>query len=389
METMPGSSRNVVNICLDYSPAYGGVVKAIDDFQGALGANVLSFDDGAEARVDSPAVQYVDECSRFLGKRHLRLSHSACREAQTFLDGEGPDLLIAHSLFRGQCGWTRREAQRRGIEYWAVPHGSLDPWVFTYGGSFKRAWMRLSGQRYLQDAASVVFATRREMEKAKHVYQGDNIHVVHWPVDLLDLSQKEASRIRLRENLSIEADQRVLLYLGRYDAMKRPLETIDAFARAKADGLHLVLVGNDSGLQKRELDAMVERQGLKHCVHVVGALFGEEKNRALLGADGFISLSHRENFGYTTAEALSAGIPLILSPGNDLAMELEEEGCGWCLQGMSLEEASSAIRAFSESSFATLAEMGKCGRRWCEAHLQRETFYKALIALPGMLNADG
>jgi glycosyltransferase involved in cell wall biosynthesis len=386
---MPGSPQKPINVCLDFSRAYGGVVKAIEDFQSALGGPILSFDDRSEPRIDSPIVNYVDEVSSFLGKRHLRLSAQASREASAFLEAANPDLMIAHSMFRGQCGWTRREAKRRACPYWSVPHGSLDPWVFTYGGGFKRAWMAFSGRRYLRDAAAVVFATRREMDKAKHIYEGPNMHVVHWPVDLLELSEKEAARVWLREYLSIGSDERILLYLGRYDGMKRPLETIEAFAKARAEGLHLVLVGNDSGLNKAELESKVQSLNLTNCTHVTGPLFGEDKNRALLGADGFISLSHRENFGYTTGEALSASIPVILSPGNDLAMELEGEDCGWCLEGMGLDEASAAIHAFSETSLELLNAKGQSGRAWCEAYLKREKFYEGLLGLPGVTGQDG
>lgn len=38
---------------------------------------------------------------------------------------------------------------------------------------------RLFGDRYLREASAVVFATQRELEKAKHVYDCDIMYVVH------------------------------------------------------------------------------------------------------------------------------------------------------------------------------------------------------------------
>jgi glycosyltransferase involved in cell wall biosynthesis len=239
--------------------------------------------------------------------------------------------------------------------------------------------MRFAGASYLRDAAAVVFATRREMEKARHIYDGPNARVVHWPVSLLDLSQRGSARTYVRDLLELPPEARVLLYLGRYDGMKRPLETIEAFAKANTPNLYLVMVGNDSGLEIGDLKKQVSDYNMEKQVHVVGPKYGEEKNKMLLGADGFISLSHRENFGYTTGEALSASIPVILSPGNDLSFELKNEDCGWCLSSVEFEEASAAIGAFAQESESDLQERGRRGRQWCEAHLRMETFRESLL----------
>ena len=369
------------NICLDYSPVYGGVVQAIRDFQTALGGRILSFDDGLEERSDEAAVHYIDENSRFMGKRHQFLSRHSRRKAEQFICDQNPELLVTHSLFRGQCNWTRQQAKREDIPYWAVPHGSLDPWVFSYGGKFKHWWMRLVGERYLRDASAVVFATERERTKAAHIYSGDNTKVVHWPVEMLDISLRAEARLDFRKKWGISEDERILMYLGRYDGMKRPLETIEAFARAKADGVRLVLVGGDSGLRKSDLEAYVADRSLSDSVLITGPIYGPARDSAFLAADGFISLSHRENFGYTTAEALSASLPVILSPGNDLSFDLVNQDCGWCLSSNDLEEAVDAIQGFSVTEPSALEAMGQKGRFWCESHLSMNQFVSNLNTL--------
>lgn len=370
-----------MNVCLDFSPAYGGVVKAVEDFQEALGGRILSFDGDREERVTSEKVIYIDETSQFIGKEHLFMRKDSMRRAKQRIISEESNLIVAHSLFRGHCQWARKTAYELGASYWAVPHGSLDPWVFTYGQSFKRFWMAASGQQYLKDASAVIFATERERIKAQHIYDGPNVQVVHWPVALLDLDKKNSSRKWLHSRLQISDDERIILYLGRYDDMKRPLETIQAFSRAKAADCHLVLVGNDFGLNSQDLLNEAEGLDAQDRIHVVGPLFGEDKNKALLGADAFVSLSHRENFGYTTAEALSSSLPVILSPGNDLAYELINANCGWCLQSMGIDEAVSAIEAFAAATEGDLDLMGQRGRDWCEKHLRQELFATSLRSL--------
>ena len=368
------------NICLDYSPVYGGVVQAIRDFQTALGGRILSFDDGLEERSDEAAVHYIDEKSRFMGKRHQFLARQARREAEQFICGQNPNLLVAHSLFRGQCNWTRQQAKREDIPYWAVPHGCLDPWVFSYGGKYKYWWMRLFGERYLSEASVVVFSTEQERTKAAHIYSGDNTKVV-LPVEMLDLGLRSEARLDFRKEWGISEEERILMYLGRYDGMKKPLETIEAFARAKVDGVRLVLVGGDSGLRKCDLETYVADRSLSDLVLITGPIYGAARDCALLASDGFISLSYRENFGYTTAEALSASLPVILSPGNDLSFDVADQNCGWCLSSNDLEEAVDAIQRFSSTESSALVAMGQRGRLWCESYLSMTQFVSNLESL--------
>jgi glycosyltransferase involved in cell wall biosynthesis len=113
----------------------------------------------------------------------------------------------------------------------------------------------------------------------------------------------------------------------------------------------------------------------------MGPSFGSDKHQWFLGADAFISLSHRENFNYAAAEALSAGLPIILSPGNDLGAELAEAGVGWILHSFERAEEVNAIRQFADFPADQLTAMGAAGRRWAAAELSEEAFSTALSRL--------
>ena len=68
---------------------------------------------------------------------------------------------------------------------------------------------------------------------------------------------------------------------------------------------------------------------------MIGPVYGDSKYHYLFASDAYVSLSQRENFNHTAAESLSAGLPVILSPGNDLAGEIRDEGCSWSLNDVS------------------------------------------------------
>ena len=116
-------------------------------------------------------------------------------------------------------------------------------------------------------------------------------------------------------------------------------------------------------------------------MHVTGPLYSEEKTRALLGADAFISLSHRENFGHTAAESLAAATPVILSPGNDLGSELKPYQCGLFIDDDEMASAAQAIREFAAIEVSELVAMGDRGRGFVSEKLSFELFRSRLQAL--------
>jgi glycosyltransferase involved in cell wall biosynthesis len=120
-------------------------------------------------------------------------------------------------------------------------------------------------------------------------------------------------------------------------------------------------------------------------VHVVGPLTGDGLAAAFQASDGFISLSHRENFGYSFAEALAHGIPAIVSAGHDLAHELVGRGgelsCGWLLDGDMAGRSIEAIRDWVAVPATRLAALGAAGRVWVGEELAFERFRNRLLAL--------
>jgi len=259
-----------------------------------------------------------------------------------------------------------------------VPHGILDPWVLKKGRFVKKLFWKLGGKRFLYEASTVLFATRAERDKALKQFDLPNTQVVPWPVELVDLSDARSKRRAVRARLNIPDNARVLLYFGRLHSMKCPLETIDAIAQVDSSDLHLVIVGNAQDVSVEDCKERAAKLNISKQVHLVGPVYGDEKYDYLHAADAYISLSHRENFNHTAAESMAAGLPVILSEGNDLLSEISELGCAWALDGNSASAAAAAISEFLRMSNADLIKMGERGRAWVGAELSFEAFKKNL-----------
>jgi len=375
------------NIAPTHDPAFGGLYRGINDFAAALDAPVLSFDDGRRDRsgLDDRAVRIPTGTGLLSRDCHLVPRAATDRAAEVIA---GADLLVVHSLFRAHTAWAAAWAQRQGKRYWAVPHGCLDPWSLRQRGFVKRLWLAAGGRRYLAGAERVIFSTRRGLEKAAGWVRPERALAVHWPVELPTRASEAGPRAAFRERHGIPGDAPVLLFVGRLHSVKRPIHAVEAFCRAESGPAQLVIVGMSDDVSAADVLRAVPASN-RDAVHLVGPLAGQELSEAYQAADGFLSLSYQENFGYAATEAVAYGLPVILSPGHDLAYDMPRAGagglaCGWLLPDDSLAAAAQAISDWARLATgqrAKLEAMGAAGRAWAADALSPERFREELLRL--------
>jgi glycosyltransferase involved in cell wall biosynthesis len=375
-----------LSVCLDLSPSHGGLYRAVVDLAHAAESPILSFRDGTgclpQGEVGVP-VHVIDLTHGSRCRRLIRLSKGDVRAAE--YAASTPRVVFCHSIFRSHNAWVRRFCGSRAMPYVAVPHGSLDPWVFRRRWAGKAAWMAAYGRRYFHDAALVMYSTHAERVKAENTLGfAPKSCVVHWPVDACESAPTASERQAARRRLKLPLSQRIVLYLGRYHSMKRPLEIAATFIRAALPDAMLVMAGFDGDVTARQLGSVAPAEGER--VRVLGPAFGEQRSDLFLAADAFVSWSYRENFCYSAAEALGFGVPVILSPGNDLRSELEGTSSGWFPDDPSLDSLEQSLRDFSSTPTEGLASMGESGLRFVRNACSRKKFNDSIRAVISSLS---
>jgi glycosyltransferase involved in cell wall biosynthesis len=355
-------------------PSTGGPSKSVRAFQRALNAQVIAWVDPREYALEKLVFEptAIVRGVQWPALRTLLYPRREDLPAAEELVASS-DLVSCHLFWRWHCPWLQTVAGRYQRLFWLVPHGGLDPYVFQKNGFAKRMFAKTIARPFLTSAPAVVCSTRREYEKARRHLPRAEPFILPWPLEEADVRDRDhAARHATRGRLGIPENAFCLLYLGRLHGMKRPLETITALARSGVSKAHLLIVGNAFGVSLDDCIAHAQNEGVEDRVHVVGAAFGNSKRAYFDAADAYISLSHRENFNFSAAEALASGLPVILSPGNDLASDLAPIDCGWMLP--SIEAAPEAIRAASELPATALADRGRRGKEWAENTLPFATF---------------
>lgn len=359
----------------------GGPTKTIRDFKRALNAEVYSFCEQSALRKHKLAIAGA----RPVVSSSLPVLSQFCYAGKGTKEAEAAvrasDIVSCHSFYRYHALWTNRVCKTAGVPYWFVPHGILDPWVIQKNHCVKQLYWKFGGERFLRDASTIIFSTRAERDKAAEQFHLPRTEIVPWSVELIDTSDYEAIRIRVRKEFGIPEGAHVLLYFGRLHPMKRPLNVIESIGELKGSDIHLIIVGNEDGITEADCTQLARSLGIEKRVHFTGPVYREQKINYLFASDAYISLSYRENFNHAAAESLAAGLPVILSPGNDLRSELSGVGCCLEIEDESLQSAVNAIKEFTDLSLPKLREMGLLGRKWVEANLSFDLFKTRLLDL--------
>lgn len=348
-------------------------------FGRALGANVVSFSERGQVAAPVEASAPLWSSGPAQDRRFLHVATHELVKTEPLL--ATADLLQCHGLFHYHARWVWRESRKWGMPYWVVPDGCLDPQYFSYRRTVEPWWMHVFGRRILRDAQTVIFSTRREHEKAKQWMTRDNGRVVRWPVEVAKVRRSDEARVAMRARLGLPSGSRVLCMLGQLHPKKRPVEAAAMFARHAPAGAFLLLVGPEDKCSGVAVVEAARAAGGADRVRWIGPLFGKEKDELLAGCDGYWSNSRREVFNFTAAESMSAGLPVILSAGNDLSSEFDGAPVGWALKSDDESAVAAALKEWGSLPDSMITEIGERARAWALSELSWERFETDLRAL--------
>jgi glycosyltransferase involved in cell wall biosynthesis len=375
-------NSHVLLVGLGLHKSTGGTSKSVGYFSEALNSGIISFADENKYKEEGFSnPNTIPALHPHYGFRYFFGWPRKDKMLQANMFANCADIFSCHTLYRYHVSWVIKHLKIRNRPYWVVPHGCLDPYTYNTRKWMKELWMFFVGRSFLKNASFIVFSTHREYEKAKHWCRPEQARIIYWPTTSPTINSSFVkSAHNWRKRLDIPSGHRILLFLGRLHEMKRPLETIEAFSKIRLLDLHLIIAGPEETLTIQDCKSMATELCAIN-VHVIGPVYGNDKDSLLDDVDGFISLSHRENFGHAVAEALSHKLPLIITPGIDLSYEIKDENCAWILPYFSIDNAVSCINEFNNSSREGLAIMGENGSKWVINNLSFDSFKKSLVKL--------
>ena len=187
--------------------------------------------------------------------------------------------------------------------------------------------------RYLHTTA-VTQQVRDDLMRV-HGVSADRIEVIPPAVDVARFAGAKDGR--LRQELAIEPERGVLLFIGHSFERKGLADAVTALARSGTDA-HLVVVGEgDSGTYRRKANAL----GVGRRVHFTGPVDSPEDYYA--AADLLVLPTRSDPWGIPVIEAMAAGVPVVTTAAAGSASVAERAGAAVLVPARSPERLAAAI----------------------------------------------
>lgn len=228
--------------------------------------------------------------------------------------------------------------------YYVFPHGMLDPWFqLARERQFKaiRNWLywKLIEHDVVQRAGALLFTCAEEMRLAGTTFRPyqpkREINVGYGVSDPPERGRP--MRVAFEKKCPGLKGRPYLLFLGRIHPKKGVDSLIKAYAAVYGSKFEsqnsspcLVIAG--PGMDTvfgRHMFTLAAQTCPAGSVLWPGMLSGDDKWGSLYGAEAFALFSHQENFGIAVAEALSCGIPVLISNQINIWREIQEDQAGF------------------------------------------------------------
>lgn len=205
--------------------------------------------------------------------------------------------------------------------------------------------------------AKVCIAASLAIKKYFEEIGAKNIEIIPNGIDLKRFENLD--RQNCRQKLGLK-DEFVIMTVARLEKVKGIEYLIKAISRSdlpRRSDLLILIVGD--GSERRNLENLAEKLGLREKVKFLGQIFNEKIPEYLAAADCFVLPSLKEGFGIAILEAQAAGLPVIGTRVGGIKELVEDGKTGILVEPKNPEAITKAIQGIYSSRKFTKADLEK------------------------------
>jgi glycosyltransferase involved in cell wall biosynthesis len=239
------------------------------------------------------------------------------------------ELAHLHALFSPVTTLAATIARYHHLPYIIRPCGMLDPADLQKKKRLKQIYATLLERPNLAGAAAIHF-TSKEEAKISERFGLDCTAKMPVPRDLVTPLGVTAGLFpkRLRES-----QVPIILFMSRIEPKKGLDLLIPALESILGSGIefHFILAGSNSqdADYETQIKVQIHNSSLAKYTTITGFVSGDFKAELLTKADLFVLPSYYENFGIAVAEAMAAGVPVVISDRIHIAEDIQQAEAGW------------------------------------------------------------
>lgn len=274
-------------------------------------------------------------------------------------ESQSHDIILSHFHYQYASVAASAIGRRSKKPYVVFTHGTLN----KHGMRAKSSWLKRSYFELMERANfdGALFVAFHSQEEIRSSLVAGTPAVVPLGVAVRPARTAAAKAAARSANPDL-GDRFAFAFVGRLAGEKGLDGLITAFARVAATAdVHLLLVGGDHGGDSEHLRAAVDQLAIGSRVTFTGSVSPERRDELLAASDAFVMPSRSEGLSLATLEAMSAGLPVVVTDRIGLWPEIAESGCGLVVPFGSAE-LDAALHALVDTPEPGRLAMGSLGR---------------------------
>ena len=247
-----------------------------------------------------------------------------------------PDLVVFHECYVKQYLKIYKNLKKRAIKYIIIPHGEL-----TNEAQQKKRFKKIIANlllfnRFIKGAAALQCLSQRELDATNF--------------KIKKFIGTNGIRIPEKKKEHFNKDKVHFVYIGRLDVYHKGLDLmIDAIGKCqdflRERNCWFDLYGPDILGRGDQVRKLIHDNKVGDIVTLHQPIDGKEKEDIILSADVFIQTSRFEGMPMGILEALSYGVPCLVTEGTTLGNVISSHNSGWLF---ALEKNEKGRNIFSE-----------------------------------------
>lgn len=225
-----------------------------------------------------------------------------------------PDLVIFHELYKVPYLRIYKYLKKKGIPYIIIPHGGMTNKAQNTKKIKKKLGNLLLFNNFFTGAKAVQYLS--ESEKNNTCFIKINSFILGNGISNIP-NENLYFQKNIKENKILN-----FIYVGRYDYLIKGIDQLlEAFFIAKQKKIKVKLLMYGKGNEKDYLiiKNYIKDNYLEDYIILNGPIYNEEKRTTILKNDIFIQVSRTEGQPLGVMEAMSLGMPVLLSEGTGYA----------------------------------------------------------------------
>ena len=230
-----------------------------------------------------------------------------------------PDLAVFHNLYCPEFLNIAKNLFKNNVPYVIVPHGGLTEIAQKKKSIKKQLANFLFFNSFIRNSVVVQCLSEKEFNETGYNNKIVGTNGILMPNKIKNKFNKNKIKF---------------VYIGRLEAHIKGLDLlIEAVSYIKdfltENNCMLYIHGPDIKGRYAHIKALIKENGLDSLISLNHAVTGEEKEQLLLDSDVFIQTSRSEGMPLGILEALSYGIPCLVTRGTNMGEIINKYDAGW------------------------------------------------------------